>query len=538
MSCLSEVIGTVGDCRLDVVKIYDTLVCRVGIAVIFAQRADEGEVRYVLVESGEIGDFGGGLVFDRQRPLVAGRELLLVGRGQRRGDRVGRADLLDGDRAGLEVGSGDIAFAVVDHAVGFHGVERRQALVGGVPVVAGRQGDRRIGIAYRHLVEVDAHGTACAGGGVDAPGFGGFAVGEHQEEFTDVAALGGIVSACCLPVEHDRAFDGLVGGHLDRLDVGVYRFVRRGDGDDIGRAGFQLPDLRCICRYGQVGAVAENLLGRRNRRVVGFLDADVCGFLRVGQFEMEREGRFGRSACDDRDDGRPGDGLHFEGFDLRIDAGVGDCRRDEVDGGGFQVLDEELTRLGDGGAVAENLFGRGNGRPFGLFETDVCGRFGVGQGRGERKGRRSGRAGRQNDGRVYVGGGGGVFDGFDLAVDLAVGGDCREAVGGAGFEVADRDETRCGYGFAVGENFLGRGNGFGGFGADIGALVRVAQGERKFQRVGCGVTDSQRDGRSRRIPPPSSLSSHEARRPEHSTSSAVLHERIDLIIDVIFGISN
>jgi hypothetical protein len=106
---------------------------------------------------------------------------------------------------------------------------------------------------------------------------------------------------------------------------------------------------------------------------------------------------------------------------------------------------------------------------------------------------------------VYVGGGGGVFDGFDLAVDLAVGGDCREAVGGAGFEVADRDETRCGYGFAVGENFLGRGNGFGGFGADIGALVRVAQGERKFQRVGCGVTDSQRDGRSRRIPPPPRL---------------------------------
>ena len=95
-----------------------------------------------------------------------------------------------------------------------------------------------------------------------------------------------------------------------------------------------------------------------------------------------------------------------------------------------------------------------------------------------------------------------MFDGFDLAVDLAVGGDCREAVGGAGFEVADRDETRCGYGFAVGENFLGRGNGFGGFGADIGALVRIAQGERKFQRVGCGVTDSQRDGRSRRIPPP------------------------------------
>ena len=40
------------------------------------------------------------------------------------------------------------------------------------------------------------------------------------------------------------------------------------------------------------------------------------------------------------------------------------------------------------------------------------------------------------------------------------------------------------------------------------------------------------------FPPPSSLSSHEARRPEHSTSSAVLHERIDLIIDVIFGISN
>jgi len=102
---------------------------------------------------------------------------------------------------------------------------------------------------------------------------------------------------------------------------------------------------------------------------------------------------------------------------------------------------------------------------------------------------------------VYVGGGGGVFDGFDLAVDLAVGGDCRKAVSGAGFEVADRDETRCGYGFAVGENFLGRGNGFGGFGADIGALVRVAQGERKFQRVGCGVTDSQRDGRSRQIPP-------------------------------------
>ena len=220
---------------------------------------------------------------------------------------------------------------------------------------------------------------------------------------------------------------------------------------------------------------------------------------------MEREGRFGRSACDDRDDGRPGDGLHFEGFDLRIDAGVGDCRRDEVDGGGFQVLDEELTRLGDGGAVAENLFGRGNGQPFGLFETDVGGRFGVGQGRGERKGRRSGRAGRQNDGRVYVGGGGGVFDGFDLAVDLAVGGDCRKAVSGAGFEVADRDETRCGYGFAVGENFLGRGNGFGGFGADIGALVRVAQGEREFQRVGGGVTDSQRDGRSRRISPPPRL---------------------------------
>ena len=324
-----------------------------------------------LSRVGEIGDFGGGLVFDRQRTLVAGRELLVVGRGQRRGDRIGRAGLLDGDRTCLEVGSGDIAFAVVDHTVGFHGVERRQALVGGVPVVAGRQGDRRIGIAYRHLVEVDAHGTACAGGGVDAPGFGGFAVGEHQEEFTDVAALGGIVSACSLPVEHDRAFDGLVGGHLDRLDVGVYCFIRRGDGDDIGRAGFQLPDLRCICRYGQVGAVAENLLGRRNRRVVGFLDADVCGFLRIGQFEMEREGRFGRSACDDRDDGRPGDGLHFEGFDLRIDAGVGDCRRDEVDGGGFQVLDEELTRLGDGGAVAENLFGRGNGRPFGLFSRQT-----------------------------------------------------------------------------------------------------------------------------------------------------------------------
>jgi len=106
---------------------------------------------------------------------------------------------------------------------------------------------------------------------------------------------------------------------------------------------------------------------------------------------------------------------------------------------------------------------------------------------------------------VYVGGGGGVFDGFDLAVDLAVGGDCRKAVSGAGFEVADRDETRCGYGFAVGENFLGRGNGFGGFGADIGAFVRVAQGEREFQRVGGGVTDSQRDGRSRRISPPPRL---------------------------------
>lgn len=169
MSCLSEVIGAVGDGRLDVVKIHDAVVGRRGVAVIFAQRADEGEVRYVLVESGKVGNLAGCLVFDRQRTLVAGRELLVVGRGQRRGDRIGRAGLLDGDRTCLEVGSGDIAFAVVDHTVGFHGVERRQALVGGVPVVAGRQGDRRIGIAYRHLVEVDAHGTACAGGGVDAP---------------------------------------------------------------------------------------------------------------------------------------------------------------------------------------------------------------------------------------------------------------------------------------------------------------------------------------------------------------------------------
>ena len=88
------------------------------------------------------------------------------------------------------------------------------------------------------------------------------------------------------------------------------------------------------------------------------------------------------------------------------------------------------------------------------------------------------------------------------------------------------------------EFFSAEGTASGGFGADIGAFVRVAQGEREFQRVGGGVTDSQRDGRSRRISPPSSLSSHEARRPEHSTSSAVLHERIDLIIDVIFGISD
>lgn len=56
-----------------------------------------------------------------------------------------------------------------------------------------------------------------------------------------------------------------------------------------------------------------------------------------------------------------------------------------------------------------------------------------------------------------------------------------KAVGRIGFEVADLDDARCGYGFSVGEDLLGRGDGFGGLGADVAAFVRILEREREFQ---------------------------------------------------------
>ena len=102
---------------------------------------------------------------------------------------------------------------------------------------------------------------------------------------------------------------------------------------------------------------------------------------------------------------------------------------------------------------------------------------------------------------MYAGCRRGVFDGVDLAADIAFLGDGRKAVGRIGFEVADLDDARCGYGFSVGEDLLGRGDGFGGLGADVAAFVRILEREREFQRVECGVADGDRNGRVRISPP-------------------------------------
>lgn len=90
-----EVVVIVVDRRLDIVEVYDAVVCRAGIVVIvFSQCADESCVRDVVFEVGQGLDFDGCLVLDRNRAGVAGRELFVVGRGQRGLDRKGRARTL------------------------------------------------------------------------------------------------------------------------------------------------------------------------------------------------------------------------------------------------------------------------------------------------------------------------------------------------------------------------------------------------------------------------------------------------------------
>lgn len=90
-----EVVVIVVDRRLDIVEVYDAVVCRAGIVVIvFSQCADESCVRDVVFEVGQGLDFDGCLVLDRNRAGVAGRELFVVGRGQRGLDRKVEPDFV------------------------------------------------------------------------------------------------------------------------------------------------------------------------------------------------------------------------------------------------------------------------------------------------------------------------------------------------------------------------------------------------------------------------------------------------------------
>lgn len=132
---------------------------------------------------------------------------------------------------------------------------------------------------------------------------------------------------------------------------------------------------------------------------------------------------------------------------------------------------------------------------------------------------------------MYAGCRGGVLDRADLTVDVAFQGDGGEAVGRVGFEAGDLDDARCAYGLAFGDDRRCRRHGFGRLGADVAAFVRILECEREFQGVECGVADGERDAWVR-ISPPLFLSSHELSRPEHSTNSAVPHDRKDLIIVV------
>lgn len=137
-----EVVVIVADRRLDIVEVHDAVVCRAGIVVIvFTQGADEGGVRDVVFEVGQGLDGTGSLVLDRDRAGIAGRELVVVGRGQRGLDRKGRTGFCHCDRSGLEFHFRDVPLAVVDHAVGLVRVECRKALAGRVPVCAIRQGN-------------------------------------------------------------------------------------------------------------------------------------------------------------------------------------------------------------------------------------------------------------------------------------------------------------------------------------------------------------------------------------------------------------
>ena len=115
---------------------------------------------------------------------------------------------------------------------------------------------------------------------------------------------------------------------------------------------------------------------------------------------------------------------------------------------------------------------------------------------------------------MYAGCRGGVLDRADLTVDVAFQGDGGEAVGRVGFEAGDLDDARCAYGLAFGDDRRCRRHGFGRLGADVAAFVRILECEREFQGVECGVADG------------------ELSRPEHSTNSAVPHDRKDLIIVV------
>lgn len=267
-------------------------------------------------------------------------------------------------------------------------------------------------------------------------------------------------------------------------------------------------------------------------RAVRFFEAYVGGLLRVGEAYRKGECRRGCGSRCQRHHGRRRSGCHHDAVDFRVDPGVGDGSRNDIRGGGFQVFDKDVARLCDGFAVTQYLLGRGKGQPLGLFEADIgCG-FWVGQGGVERKSRCGGLARCQDDRGMYAGCRGGVLDRADLAVDVAFQGDGGEAVGRVGFEAGDLDDARCAYGLAFGDDRRCRRHGFGRLGADVAAFVRILECEREFQRVECGVADGDRNGRVRIFPPPSFLSSHELSRPEHSTNSAVPHDRKDLIIVV------
>lgn len=337
---------------------------------------------------------------------------------------------------------------------------------------------------------------------MDAAGIDRFAVGQYDDVFAVAAAFGdAVITARYLAVEYGRAAQILVGGHFNRLDFGIDLFVGCCDGDDIGRALFQVVcgDFPGLC---DGGALGENLLGSRDDCTRYLFDAEVGGLFSVGQPYGEGEHRYaGGSGCQCHH-GRRRSGCHHDAVDFRVDPGVGDGRRNDIRGGGLQVFDKDVARLCDGFAVAQDLLGRGKGQPLCLFEADIgCG-FAVGQGGVERKGRCGGLARCQDDRGMYAGCRRGVFDGVDLAADIAFLGDGGEAVGRIGFEVADLDDARCGYGFSVGEDLLGRGDGFGGLGADVAAFVRILEREREFQRVECGVADGDRNGRVRISPPP------------------------------------